>query len=395
MKKSNLNVVIAMSGLAAAAMGLSVNSMGVFYGPVSESLNITTGELGIHITLMMIAMALSGLLLPNLMQKKSLVFIVSLGVTLAVGSTALMGLSNNLWQFMVLGTLKGIGIAMYSMIVIMQVVNNWIIVNKGIITSIIVSFSGIVGAIASIVFGSVIQSYGWQIAYFVAASSILIFCAPTILLNVQLRPGEEILDDHVSDNIRFKFNKLNNRYLMFVILAFIINFICGFVQYLPSFATALGLGLYIGTLMLSMAQIGNVVSKLVSGFIIELIGVYRSAVLLIAIGFGAIVLLITGYSTAFLLIASGLFGVIYALASVSIPLLTEQYFEKKNFAIAFATVAFVMNIGSALSQSMYGFLYNGFGDYRIVASFVGLLFIISLLILVYVNRSKAKKIIRS
>ena len=146
--KKNI-IVIAMGCLAAAAMGTSVNAMGVFYLPVSQSLGVSTGQFGVHTTLMMLTMAFTGLALPKLLKKYSIVQLVSTGMVLAASSTFLMGLSTNLYAFYALGIIKGIGIPFYSMIVIMPIVNNWITLNKGMYTSIIVSFSGLVGAFAS------------------------------------------------------------------------------------------------------------------------------------------------------------------------------------------------------------------------------------------------------
>ena len=388
MDKKRFSVVVALSGLAAAAMGLSVNSMGVFYVPVSESLNVTTGQFGSHTMLMMFAMAITGLALPKLMKKFSLFSIVLFGIILGAGSTFLMGMSSSIYSFYILGIIKGIGVTFYSMIIIMQVVNNWFTKNKGIYTSIIVSFSGLIGALASYIFGSIIQSYGWQIGYYSAALSILIFCAPTLLLKVQFKPeSSESLNSNTSSEI-IPFKKLDKSYLSFVGFAFIINFICGFVQYLPSYAASIGVAAHIGVLMLSFAQIGNVVSKLVIGFFVDWIGAFRSTLILICLGLISLIFLYFGISEFFFLSASLLFGVIYALASVSIPLLTELYFDKAHFAVAYATISMVMNVGSALSQSVYGFLYDILGSYMGVLLMVGVLYIIAFILVAYVNKQK-------
>lgn len=386
-KKKNI-IVIAMGCLAATAMGTSVNAMGVFYLPVSQSLGVSTGQFGVHTTLMMLTMAFTGLALPKLLKKFSLVKLVTFGMLLASTSTFLMGFSTKLYAFYALGILKGVGIPFYSMIVIMPVVNNWITVNKGMYTSIIVSFSGIVGAFASYLFGEIIIMFGWQVGYFVAASSIILFCLPTILLGVELSPDKVTIE--TEDTIEPKpFNKKTINYFNFVVFAFLINFICGFVQYLPAYADSVGVAASVGVLMLSFAQFGNVSSKLLIGFVVDWIGSYKSTLILIILGLASTLLLYTGVSSVFL-VSSFIFGVIYATASISIPLLTEHYFSKEHFVVAYATINMVMNIGSALSQSVYGFLYDFFGSYSNVLLTVGLLYIMTLVLVSIVNFSKQR-----
>jgi MFS family permease len=385
--KKNI-IVIAMGCLAAAAMGTSVNAMGVFYLPVSQSLGVSTGQFGVHTTLMMLTMAFTGLALPKLLKKYSIVQLVSTGMILAASSTFLMGLSTNLYAFYALGIIKGIGIPFYSMIVIMPIVNNWITLNKGMYTSIIVSFSGLVGAFASYLFGEIIIMFGWQVGYFVAAASIIILCLPTLLFRVELTPDAHN-EDSAASSKPTPFNKRTLRYFNFVVFAFLINFICGFVQYLPAYADSVGVAASIGVLMLSMAQMGNVSSKLLIGFVVDWIGSYKSTLVLIMLGLISTLLLYTGIASVFL-VSSFVFGVIYASASVSIPLLTEHYFSKEHFVVAYATINMVMNIGSALSQSVYGFLYDFFGSYGSVLLIVGFLYIMTLVLVSMVNFSKQR-----
>ncbi|MEI3385134.1 MAG: hypothetical protein V8R62_05730 [Faecalibacillus intestinalis] len=48
-------------GLAAASIGISINSSGVFYTPVSKSLHILRGTFSMHMTLFSLATAIISL----------------------------------------------------------------------------------------------------------------------------------------------------------------------------------------------------------------------------------------------------------------------------------------------------------------------------------------------
>lgn len=49
--KKHWSVLIYCCGLAAASIGISINSSGVFYTPVSKSLHILRGTFSMHMTL--------------------------------------------------------------------------------------------------------------------------------------------------------------------------------------------------------------------------------------------------------------------------------------------------------------------------------------------------------
>lgn len=54
--KKHWSVLIYCCGLAAASIGISINSSGVFYTPVSKSLHILRGTFSMHMTLFSLAL---------------------------------------------------------------------------------------------------------------------------------------------------------------------------------------------------------------------------------------------------------------------------------------------------------------------------------------------------
>lgn len=53
--KKHWSVLICCCGLAAASIGISINSSGVFYTPVSKSLHMLRGTFSMHMTLFSLA----------------------------------------------------------------------------------------------------------------------------------------------------------------------------------------------------------------------------------------------------------------------------------------------------------------------------------------------------
>ena len=89
--KKHWSVLICCCGLAAASIGISINSSGVFYTPVSKSLHMLRGTFSMHMTLFSLATAIMSLFVPKLYQKFSFKKILTIRVLVAVGR-------NNSWN---------------------------------------------------------------------------------------------------------------------------------------------------------------------------------------------------------------------------------------------------------------------------------------------------------
>lgn len=64
-------MLICYCDLAAASIDISINSSGVFYTPVSESLHMLRGTFSMHMILFSLATVIMSLFVPKLYQKFS------------------------------------------------------------------------------------------------------------------------------------------------------------------------------------------------------------------------------------------------------------------------------------------------------------------------------------
>lgn len=93
MNKNNIKpwlVLVVCCGLAASSIGISINSSGVFYTPVSEDLRIMGGTFSMHMTIFSIVTAMSALIVPKIMNKFSYKLILILIVYNYLSSREIM-----------------------------------------------------------------------------------------------------------------------------------------------------------------------------------------------------------------------------------------------------------------------------------------------------------------
>jgi len=147
---------------------------------------------------------------------------------------------------------------------------------------------------------------------------------------------------------------------------------------------------------MSCSMIGNICTKLVIGFISDRLGPVKANLIMIGANAASILVLMAGTraGTTSLLIAAFLFGSVFAVAAVGIPLLTRYFFGNEHYAKAYAVIGFFTSVGSSSSLAVIGYLYDLFGTYQYAyAAAVSFLLINSLLLLegVALKRTNVRK----
>lgn len=80
---------------------------------------------------------------------------------------------------------------LFSIVTITIIINKWFVEKNGLATSIALGFSGLMGALFSPIFSSLITSIGWQGAYLVEAGLLLLLCLPAIIYPFAINPERE------------------------------------------------------------------------------------------------------------------------------------------------------------------------------------------------------------
>lgn len=364
-------VLVVCCGLAAASIGVSINSSGVFYTPVADSLHIMRGTFSMHMTIFSLATALGALFVFKIMKKVSYKWLLAVSVIVAVLATAAMALVSNVWGFYILGAVRGVSTGLFSIVPLTMIINNWFEKKHGLATSIVFGFSGLAGSICSPILASCIASMGWQTGYVIKAGIILCLCLPAILYPFHLDPKKDGLlaygyqekesTPDMQNRLAFRF--MTVAFISFFIFGLLCSCITSVTQHLPGYGQSLGYSATIGAMLLSAGMVGNIVSKLVIGALSDYFGSIKATIVMIIANVLGIVLLMMGASSWMLVLGAFLFGSCYSIGAVGLPLLTKHFFGIANYARVFPTISFASNIGAAISLSMVGYIYDIFGSY--------------------------------
>lgn len=374
-------VLAGCCGMSASSLGVNINTVGVFYTPVAESLGVYRGDFAMHSTIAAIAMAIMSLYIPRILAIHRFKPVLIVGVIAAVLGSIGMAFTTNMWMFYLLGAIRGFGSGAFALVPVTTLLNNWFEEKNGMAMSVAFGFAGVGGAFMSPLFTSLIQSVGWEMSFIVMGILMGLLCIPGILFASTLDPTEEGLlpygaksEEEIETDDRAKLlkQKLENKpvsykgmaFLSLLIVALFHSSIVGIVQHLPGIAEAVQLSTNVGALMLSASMIGNIIFKLIIGVMSDKLGAVKSVVIMIAINFVSLLIMSFFHTSSAMIFAGFLFGTVYTIPPVGLPLLTNSFFGRVRAMRVYPIISFSSGIGTAAAMSLVGYVYDFTGSYQ-------------------------------
>lgn len=387
-------IVFLMCCLAASSIGLCTNAIGVFYTPVSKSLHVLKGTFVMHATLSTLTTALTSLKMSKIIKKYNYKKILLIGVLLSSVSTWMMSYSRSVYLFYILGILRGIGVGIGGMVPITVIITNWFDEKHGLATGLALSFSGLAGAIFSPLLSSWITCYGWQMTYRFMAICILVLVLPALIVPWNIDPRKEHLLPYGYQN-RKETTKVQNNKIKLLTISFLCmclftllhTSITGISQHLSGIALSIHLSATSGAILMSLAMIGNISTKLLIGFLSDLLNPIKAVIIMILTNCLSLLLLFLGVihqEIMLLYIGSFMFGSIYSVGAVGIPMLTRYFFGNENYARTYSVIGFLTNVGSASSLTLIGYLFDFTKSYQMVFIIALCFHLINLILLVVI-----------
>lgn len=387
-------IVFLMCCLAASSIGLCTNAIGVFYTPVSKSLHVLKGTFAMHATLSTLTTALTSLKMSKIIKKYNYKKILLIGSLLSSISTWMMSYSQSVYLFYILGILRGIGVGIGGMVPITVIITNWFDEKYGLATGLALSFSGLAGAIFSPLLSSWITCYGWQMTYRLMAICIFILVFPVLIVPWNIDPRKEHLLPYGYQN-RKETTKVQNNKIKLLTISFLCmclftllhTSITGISQHLSGIALSIHLSATSGAILMSLTMIGNISTKLLIGFLSDLLNPIKAVIIMILTNCLSLLLLFLGVihqEIMLLYIGSFMFGSIYSVGAVGIPMLTRYFFGNENYARTYSVIGFLTNVGSASSLTLIGYLFDFTKSYQMVFIIALCFHLINLILLVVI-----------
>jgi MFS family permease len=388
--------------LTCASIGLISNCCGLFYIPVANEFGIGRGSVAVYTTIFNLVGGFSGPLIAKLMYKMNFngMLVIS-GIMLSL-SIFLLSFAGNIIVFYALAPVIGIGYYALGSLTVTVLINHWFNKKNGLATGIALCASGIGGAIFNPILSSVISNMGWRTAYRVEAIAVAVLVLPVSIFIIRFRPdslglkpygGDIRIDESIKEEHKVSAKAtalLSIPFILICIVSMLTSGVCGIGQHFPGYASELGAASEFGALMVSASMIGNISSKLVIGVLSDKIGSVKSCIVMYSFSAAALLFLffINTSSSVALIIPAFMYGFIYSVGSVGMPLVIKNMYGREKFANAFAYAAMFGTLGYSLILSGIGYVYDITGTYRGAMLGAAVMIIVSSVILILINRKK-------
>jgi sugar phosphate permease len=178
--------------LAALSQGLALPLLGA-YGlvatPLIEEFGASTTQLGLGMSLAILATALAGPPLGVALDRGPLRTIMLGGVALMLLSVAALSRGTALWQLAVCLAFATVGLSMYGMLPVQVILVNWFVLRRGSALSFAYVGTSVSAFVVPPATAWLIEAFGWRNALLALAAGAAVLAAPAIARLVK-RPEE-------------------------------------------------------------------------------------------------------------------------------------------------------------------------------------------------------------
>jgi MFS family permease len=383
MKRLHYAWVVSFAGLliAGAGVGIFNSTLGVFVKPVCEALGFSRGRFTLYGSISMLVCVALMPFYGALFKKYGFKRIALIGSSLC--GLVLIGysLSSELWHFYVLAFVGGLFVNGMGIMAIGILVNKWFIDRKGLATGIALSGSGLLAAVLIPIANRFIELNGWRWTYRFLAFVSLVILIPIILFIVKDKPEDAGLEPYRITKHKEKDAQSGNnqdsgltrneafRTLSFWLLAIAVMGItlcqAGPHIHTISFLSDIGYSAAFASTVASAYMVFLTGFKVVMGIAFDRLGSLKGSML---IG-GCCVLFPVFALTAGFPVSPWMYALVLGLASSGAtilgPVLTADYFGRKDFSRIFSIVSMFSYIGVAVSSPFFGAIYDVTGSYNL------------------------------
>ena len=386
-KRRAIIVLIGVCFMQAGGLGAILDAAGVFFVPVCEDLGFARAEIAFYLTCYLLGTIVAMPFVGNWISRMNINKLLTFMFTLVVIAVGMCSIYNEPWQWWISGVVYGTAGSFIFVIPGPILITNWFDSHRGIAMGVSMSFSGIDGAILSPVFTAIIQAMGWRTAYVIAAIIMAAMVLPWTAFVFKLHPEDIGLVPYGADpekkaaqaesGERPSFSGVPARsalktvpfWAMFCVAGFVAYF-AGFNSHLPGYAQSIGFDAMFGATLVTATMVGNVVEKLIIGWLNDKIGVQLTVYSqLVMVASGLFLLTVVGNNAILMYLSCFLFGAQNSIYSVSIPLLTRMLFGERDFPKLFAWTKIGTGVIGCVGPTSIALVYD------VTGSFVGAFYI--------------------
>ena len=372
---------IAFAGLliTGAGPGIINSCVGVFIKPVCDDLGFLRGQFTMYSSISYIASILLMPLFGSLFKRFGFRRLALIGT--AVCGLTLIGYSflSELWQLYLLALISGLFVNGLGFMAVGILVNSWFTDKRGLATGIAFSGSGLMAAVLIPLATRIIEISGWRWAYRFLACVSLFVLIPIVLFIVKNNPENIGLMPYLSKKVQNKDSQggndpntgltrnqaLRTKTFWLFSIAIMGVTLCqsGPHVHTMSFLSDIGYSMVFASGVSSTYLFFLTVFKVIMGLVFDRLGSLKGSLL---IGVSCVLFPISALLAGFPVfpwIYAFVLGLAASGSTILGPILTVNYFGRKDFSRIYSVVSMLTYIGITVSSPAYGTIFDTTGSY--------------------------------
>ena len=377
-----IGIVTAMCGMAAAGIGMTLNTAGLFYTAAARALGCGKGAVSFTTTIMSMLSALTGLFTARLIRRYGVRKICRMAAGLLTAGTFLCAAARNLIFLYICCIFRGIGSGLAGYVTVTMVLSRWFNEKRGFVTGLALAFSGLPGVLFSGYLTHQVETAGWRTGYVSTGVLTVLFCVPSLILPVSLNPqtvgtepyGKAQTEKKTEAAVRFSYR--SPAFVLCLTASIVLYMLVSFSNHLPSYAVSIKQSAEAGALMLSTAMACNILSKVLYGELADHFGWFAAFILSNGLTLAGLFGLYFSRSAVILSVSAGLFAFTFSVSGIGISLAIQDLFGLENYGHVYPAVNLAGGVCNALAAALAGTVYDICGSYQpdLLAGMVFVLF---------------------
>jgi MFS family permease len=378
-------LVVMGAFFALFAVGIVINSFGVFFKSISSSFGWTRAEISLGASIAIVFSGITSLVAGRLADK----FSPRLNAIIcgAVGGLGCIILSqtSQLWQlYFGYGIL--VGIAMANVVPITSLISRRYEKRRGLFIGITLAGGGIGTIISAPIITKLIEIYDWRTSYLILGIAVLIIVAFSGLC-LRDPAGNKAQETKINDSVKEYPNKslsFTGSFKFGVFWIIMIAVLCAtFVQqvigiHIIPHITDLGFSPMQAAAVFSIVSIASSIGNFTSGKAVDVLGSRQTLIISFVIMFISLFILIFANMMWLFFAFAALFGIAFGSVTTLRFTLVAEIFGAETQGGITGAMFLLCNIGGAVSPLLAGYLFDISGKYQIgfiiipAASLIGL-----------------------
>lgn len=359
-------ILICCCLLTGATTGVQ-NVAGLFYNPVCSDLGILRGTFNLQSLIGTAVTTATLMAMPRVLQRFSIKRLITFAVICVSICYILDSFNRGVAGFFIVSMIRCFCAAFYSNLITFLIINSWFRENNGTASSIMMCCSGAAGAMFSPVVSRIITAFGWRNGYRAVAAAVLIFSLPILLYRKNLiatETGEKKADERQEEEpIVQKRDPMT--YVILIVFLVTCFSAAAFMSHVAGYCEAEGFSAQVGAVALSCNLAGNMIFKLLAGFLGDRFGVRRVNRIILFIPVFAFLLFLFARNEMHVYLAGLLSGAANAGAGLSANLVIRDVYGDSRFGEIRSAVSLFTQPAFSVCTALAGYNYDFTGNYDI------------------------------